>query len=53
MELVDRHDKDSIVDVVEPDAVDRVQTDWVCTVVGTTTLIVVTDSTPMADEQTT
>ena len=50
-ELVDRHEKDSIMDVVEPDAIDRVRIDWVCTVIGTTTLVVVVDSTPMVDDQ--
>ena len=51
MELVDRHEKDSIIDVMEPNAVDRVQTDWVCTVVVKTTLVIAADSTLMADEQ--
>ena len=52
VEVVERHEKYSIVDVVEPDMVDRVQIDWVCTVVGATTLVSATDSTPMEDEQT-
>ena len=33
--------------------VDRVHMDWVCIVVGTTTLIVAANMTPMTDEQTT
>ena len=45
---------DSVVDVMEPDEVDRVQTGWVCTVEGTTTVVVVAVvSTPRNDEQTT
>ena len=51
VELVEKHDKDSIVDVVEPDVVDRVQTYWVCTLIGTTTLLVAAVSTPIVYEQ--
>ena len=51
VELVEKHDKDSIVDVVEPDSVDRVQTYWVCTLIGTTTLLVAAVSTPIVYEQ--
>ena len=52
-ELVERHEKDSIVDVVEPGVVDKVQIDWVYTAIGTATLVVAADSTPMVDEHTT
>ena len=33
--------------------VDRFHMDWVCIIIGTTTLVVAADSTPMTDEQTT
>ena len=52
--LVDRHDYDYVVDVVEPDEVDKVQMGWVSTIEGTTTIVVVAAvSTPKNDEQTT
>ena len=51
VELVEKHDKDFIIDVVELDAVDRMQTGWVCTVVGPTILVVAVVLTPMIDEQ--
>ena len=39
--LVDRYEYHYVVDVMEPDEVDRVQMGWVCTVQGTTTGVVV------------
>ena len=49
--LVEKHEYDSVVDIVEPDEVDRVQMGWVCTIDGTTTIVVVVEvSKPMKYE---